>query len=118
MCSITNLTNWMCSRCVTLTIVNGDYFGLSETAVLLGHLISTRDNDFMDYAAKPSFWRPFHLFLGTFYSSLENPLFNLHCCSYYWASLWSLRSNGADDVCVTWRKSPLKYSEASSYDAL
>ncbi len=59
------------SRGVT---VNGVSLTVSETAVHLGHHMSTKDKEFTVNAGKNSFWRSFNLFIsdyGHIYSFLK-----------------------------------------------
>ncbi len=70
--------------------VNGVSLTVSETAVHLGHHMSTKDKECIINAAKNSFWRSFNLFIsdyGHIYSFLKKLLFRQYCCSYYGSPL-------------------------------
>ncbi len=41
---------------------------------------------------------------GHIYLFLKGQLFRQNCCSFYGAPLWYLKSDGVEDICVTWRK--------------
>ncbi len=51
------------TRCVT---VNGVSLNVSETAIHLGHHMSTKDKECTVNAAKNSFWRSFNLFISDY----------------------------------------------------
>ncbi len=80
---------------------------MSETAIHLGHHMSTKDKECTVNAAKNSFWRSFNWFIsdyGHIYSFLKNELFRQYCCSYYGSPLCTLQSDGVESLCVAWRK--------------
>ena len=87
--------------------VNGTELYSVNSAVHLGHHISTEDRDSLIIDAISKFWRSFNMFMADF-SQVQSPvkckLFMLYCCTYYGAPLWSLQSNNVAKVCIAWRK--------------
>ncbi len=81
--------------------VNGVSLNVVETAVHLGHHISTRDKECTVNAAKNNLW----IYLIMVISTLcLNELFRQYCCSYYGSPLWPLQSDEVEFLCVAWRK--------------
>ena len=79
----------------------------SESAVHLGHKLSTIVKDSIVKGANSDFWKSFNIFLANFghlYSHLKNKLFVQYCCYFYGAPLWNLCGNAVHDLCVSWRK--------------
>ena len=79
----------------------------SESAVHLGHRLSTINKDSIVKGANSEFWRSYNIFLANFghlYSHLKNKLFVQYCCYFYGAPLWNLSGNGVKDLCISWRK--------------
>ena len=70
--------------------VNGTALYSVNSAVHLGHHISTEDRDSLIIDAISKFWRSFDMFMADF-SQVQSPvkckLFMLYCCTYYGAPL-------------------------------
>ncbi len=87
--------------------VNGVTLQCVDSVLYLWHTVSSNDKDSMVTADKAHFWHVVNLFMSDFghiYSFLNDQLFSQHCCSFYWAPLWYLKSDGIDDICVAWWK--------------
>ena len=41
-------------------------------------------------------------------------VFKQHCCSFYGSSLWSVKSNGFRNICISWRKALRKIWKISN----
>jgi hypothetical protein len=79
----------------------------SESAVHLGHNLSTVNKESIVKGANSDFWRSYNIFLANFghlYAHLKNKLFVQYCCYFYGAPLWDFSSNGVKDLCISWRK--------------
>jgi hypothetical protein len=87
-------------------MVNNEPLSNINTAVHLGHKISTDDKDYTISAAVSQFWRSFNIFradLGNIYPFVQCKLFRQYCCSFYGAPLWAFSSHYK--ICTPWRKS-------------
>lgn len=79
----------------------------SDSAVHLGHKLSTVNRDSIVDGANAEFWKSYNIFLancGHLYSHLKNSLFTQYCCYFYGAPLWNLSSKGTNNLCISWRK--------------
>ena len=66
-------------------MVNGEIVYISDSAVHLGHNISTSDRDSMILAAKRAFWKSYNNFVSNFchlYSLLKISVFAPFYCSF------------------------------------
>ena len=87
--------------------VNGSILNNTDTAMHLGHKVSTNDKDSVVHDAIGSFWKSFNMFiadLGHIYSYIKCKLFKQYCCSFYGAPLWNLYNKGSQDIFIAWRK--------------
>ena len=87
--------------------VGGVELKYTDSAVHLGHMISSNKTEAIIKAGQNSFWRSFNLFIsdyGHVYSFLKNKLFVQYCCSFYGAALWPHSSGEFDNLCIAWRK--------------
>ena len=88
-------------------IVEGDEIKVSESAVHLGHRISSSDKHVGIKGASSNFWKGFNMFMCNFghvYSFVKCKLFKQYCCSFYGAPLWILDSNSIRELHVAYRK--------------
>ncbi len=86
--------------------VNGQNVPLCDTAVHLGHMLSTidkyecvKDGVKRFNSSVNSFFAKF----GGLYSSVKNKLFTQYCCSMYGAQLWPLWHENTEMLCTQWR---------------
>ena len=88
-------------------LCSGDEIKVSESAVHLGHRISSSDKHVGIKGALSNFWKGFNMFMCNFghvYSFVKCKLFKQYCCSFYGAPLWILDSNSIRELHVTYRK--------------
>ena len=75
-----------CCNVSTLGIVVcGQLFEMSDTAVHLGHTITSNDRDNITKSAKSSFWKSFNILIAEFGKLspfVISKLFNQYCCSF------------------------------------
>ena len=76
-----------CCNVSTLGIVVcGQLVEMSDTAVHLGHTITSNDRDNITKSAKSSFWKSFNILIAEFGKLspfVISKLFNQYCCSFY-----------------------------------
>ena len=80
---------------------------MSDTAVHLGHTITSNDRDNITKSAKSSFWKSFNILIAEFGKLspfVISKLFNQYCCSFYGSPLWSISGAAVQALCVDWRK--------------
>ena len=98
------------SRCCNVStlsiVVCGQLVDMSDTAVHLGHTITSNDRDNVTKLAKPSFWKSFNILIAEV-SKLSpfviSKLFIQYCCSFYGSPLWSISGAAVQAPCVDWR---------------
>ena len=97
-----------CCNVSTLGIVVcGQLVEMSDTAVHLGHTITSNDRDNITKSAKSSFWKSFNILIAEFGKLspfVISKLFNQYCCSFYGSPLWSISGAAVQALCVDWRK--------------
>ena len=97
-----------CCNVSTLGIVVcGQLVEMSDTAVHLGHTITSNDRDNITKSAKSSFWKSFNILIAEFGKLspfVISKLFNQYCCSFYGSPLWSISGTVVQALCVDWRK--------------
>ena len=97
-----------CCNVSTLGIVVcGQLVEMSDTAVHLGHTITSNDRDNITKSAKSSFWKSFNILIAEFGKMspfVISKLFNQYCCSFYGSSLWAISGAAVQALCVDWRK--------------
>ena len=97
-----------CCTVSTLSIVEcGQLDKISDTAVYLGHTITSNDKDNITKSAKSSFWKSFNILIAAFGKLspfVISKLFNQYCCSFYGSPLWSISGAAVQALCVDWRK--------------
>ena len=83
-----------CCNVSTLSVVVcGQLVEMSDTAVHLGHTITSNDRDSITKSAKSSFWKSFNILIAEFGKLspfVISKLFNHYCCSFYRSPLWSI----------------------------
>ncbi len=78
-----------------------------ETAVHIGHHMSTKDKECTVNIGKIVFGDLLicsYLIMVISTLSFLNELFKQYCCSYYGSPLWPLQSDGVESISVAWRK--------------
>ena len=96
-----------CSAGDEYVTVNGSALPNVNSAIHLGHKVSTVNNDSLVSDAICKFWKSFNLFMADFghiHAFAKCKLFKQYCCSFYGAPLWFLGSNRVTDLYVVWRK--------------
>ena len=82
-----------CCNVSTLGIVVcGQLVKMSDTAVHLGHTMTSNDRDNITKSAKSSFRKSFNILIAEFDKLspfVISKLFNQYCCSFYGSPLWS-----------------------------
>ena len=72
---------------------------MSDTAVHLGHTITSNDRDNITKSAKSSFWKSFNILIAEFGKLspfVISKLFNQYCCSF------STSGAAVQALCVDW----------------
>ena len=92
-----------CCNVSTLGIVVcGQLVEMSDTAVHLGHTITSNDRDIITKSAKSSFWKSFNILIAEFGKLspfVISKFFNQYCCSFYGSPLWSISGAAVQALC-------------------
>ncbi len=73
--------------------MNGEKVPICETAVHLGHTLSTNDHQILVKTGETHFNVSFNMFMsdfGSLQSTVKIKLFGQYCCAFYGAHLWPL----------------------------
>ena len=96
-----------CNVSTLIIVVSGQLAKMSNTAVHLGHAITSNCRDNITKSAESGVWKCFNNLmaeLGKLSPFVISKLFNQYCCSFYSSSLWSISGAAVQTLCVDWRK--------------